>query len=160
MLVNQAVASRVLSPLINHDAASVGIVTLSGPRSSPVGREPHQPPRRSVFVWCRWFPQRSLRQPSAEESSTAALDGLDFGHVNGAAAEAGRQVAAVEVEALGGLDRAQVGARGAADATDRLAEGTVLLDAAAVRAEAGVRVAGQRARGRGRVRLRRVVDAG
>jgi hypothetical protein len=109
----------------------------------------------------------------SKQSSTARLNGLNLAEVNGGAAEAGWKLRDVKEDARGGLDGAQIGAGWATDAVlyaDGLLEGTVLLGMVAVRAERGVtgRVAvtvggkglGQRALGRGRVRLGGVVDGG
>lgn len=112
----------------------------------------------------------TCQTPSTEESSTAALNGLNLGHVNGCAVEASGKLAAVEVGSLGSLDGAESGAGSAADArlgANRLTQGAVLLGVVTVGAEAGVGVAraraevgGERAGGGSRVRLRAVVDVG
>jgi len=105
----------------------------------------------------------------SKQSSATRLDGLNLAEVDGSAAEAGGELRDVKEDARGGLDGAEAGARGAADAilcTDGLLERAVLLSVVAVGAEGGVarRRAvegfGQRAAGRGRVRLGRVVDGG
>jgi hypothetical protein len=82
--------------------------------------------------------------------------------------EARGQVVAVEEDALGRNDGAQLGASSAADASvgpDGLAEGPELLGVVAVGTEGGVRGAagegcGERVGRRGRVGLGRVVDGG
>lgn len=83
--------------------------------------------------------------------------------------EAGREVVAVKVVALGRVDGAELGAGGAANAAavglDGLAEGAELLSVVPVRTEGGVGgKAGPGGRegagGRGRVRLRGRVDVG
>lgn len=80
---------------------------------------------------------------STEEGSAARLDCLELGERNGLAAEAGGQLGAVEVEALGGGDGAELVARDATDArlvvavADGLLEGTVLLGVLAVAGEVG-----------------------
>ena len=116
----------------------------------------------------------SASQPasSSEQGSAAALEGLNLGLGDGGAPEAGGQLVAVKVDALRGLDGAQVGAGGAADAgvgggLDGLAEGAELLSVVAVGAEGAVgggllvvlgEVLGEGVGGRGRVRMGRVVD--
>jgi hypothetical protein len=110
---------------------------------------------------------------SSKLAGAAALNGLNLGNVEGDAAEARGELGEVEEHALGGVDGAELGARGAADAAggaDRLLERTVLLGVVAVGAEGGVAggavVAvgaeglGERAVGGGRVRLGGVVDRG
>lgn len=110
--------------------------------------------------------------PSVDEGGTARVDGLDLGHVDGAALEAGRQLAAVEEDAARGGDGAEVAAGHAADTdlADGLLERAELLRVVAVRREGrvlgaprGVAVAEalrEGARGRGGVGLGRVVDVG
>lgn len=81
---------------------------------------------------------------SAEQGRATGLDGLDLGRGEGDPAEALGQLVAVEVDALGGLDGAQVrrGLRAdAADGADGLAQGAVLLRVVPVRGERGVRAA-------------------
>ena len=96
--------------------------------------------------------------------ATARLNSLDLGLGERLATEAGGELVAVKVEALGGLDGAKGGAGGATNAglltADGLTEGTVLLGVLAVGAEGGGRapVGGERVGGRGRVRLGGVVD--
>lgn len=67
------------------------------------------------------------------------LDGLDLAQINGAAAEAGRQLGDVKGNALGREDRAELVARGAANAgittANGLLEGAVLLGVVTVGAE-------------------------
>lgn len=105
----------------------------------------------------------------AQEGGAAGLDSLNLGEVDRLAAEASRELRNVKEDALGSLDGAKVGARHAADASlagaNRLLEGAVLLSVVAVGTEAGVaggavggETIGELARGRGRVRLGRVVD--
>lgn len=110
---------------------------------------------------------------SAEEGGATALDGLYLGGAELGAAEALGQLVAVKVDACGGVDGAQVGAAVAADGVDGhkgVAQRAVLLCVVAVAAEGAVRVAvaaarlahvaGEGARGGGRVRVWCVVDVG
>lgn len=96
--------------------------------------------------------------------ATAGLDSLNLGLGERLATEAGGELVAVKVEALGGLDGAKSGAGRATNAglltADGLAKGAVLLGVLAVGAEGGGRtpVGGERVGGRGRVRLGSVVD--
>lgn len=80
---------------------------------------------------------------STEEGSAAGLDGLDLGQVDGLALEAGGELGAVEEDAGGGDDGAQLVAGGAADAglragADGALKGAVLLGVVAVGAEGDV----------------------
>lgn len=100
-----------------------------------------------------------------EHSGTARLDGLDLGEGERGAVEAGGELAAVEVDALGRGDRPEVGASLAANASvggrDGLAQRPKLLRVVAVRAEGGVRrleVGRERLGRRRRMGLRRVID--
>lgn len=123
-----------------------------------------------IFVFL--FSLKSKNRFLVDGGSTARVYGLDLGEVDGAPAEAGGELAAVEEGAAGRVDGAQVAAGRAADAdlADRLLEGAELLRVVAVRREGGVlgprgRVAvaealRERPRGRGGVRLGSVVDAG
>jgi hypothetical protein len=108
---------------------------------------------------------------STQESSAAGLDGLDLGQIDRCPVEAGRKLGAIEEDALGGSNGTKLRARSAANArvwreADGLLERTVLLGVVAVGAEGGVaggrggcaEAFGELARGRGRVRLGRVVD--
>jgi hypothetical protein len=97
--------------------------------------------------------------------SPARLDGLNLGGGEGRAVEAGREVVAVKVVALGRRHGAEVGPGQAADTAaarlDGLAERPELLGVVAVRAERRVRrgeALGERAGRRGRVRVRGMVD--
>ncbi len=81
-----------------------------------------------------------------EEGGAARLDSLDLRQGQLRSPEAGGQLVAVEEDALGGLDRPQLGAGGAADAglagaLDGLPQGPELLGVVPVGAESGVRVA-------------------
>lgn len=127
----------------------------------------------SLFALVR---ARRLFSPSAnltKHSSAARLDGLNLGQLDGGATEAGRQVGDVEVDALWGLDGAQLGARGAANASieaaNRLLQGAVLLRVVTVGAKGrvargrgaaavGGEGLGKLAGGRGRVRLGGMID--
>jgi hypothetical protein len=104
-----------------------------------------------------------------EESSAARLDSLDLGSVEGSAVEASRKLGKVKGNTLGGIDRAQRGSAGTAEA--RLLKRTVLLDVVAVGAEVlvgsgGIAVSvagpglGELLGTRGGVRLGGVVDVG
>lgn len=76
-----------------------------------------------------------------KDGSAARLDGLNFAQVDRLAAEAGRELGDVESNALGGQDRAQLVARGAANASVRAngpLERTVLLSVVTVGAEGRV----------------------
>lgn len=76
---------------------------------------------------------------SAKEGSAAGLDSLNLSHVEGLAAETGRELGAVESDARGGNDGAElVAGRTAYTGADGALEGTVLLGVVAVGAEAGV----------------------
>lgn len=78
--------------------------------------------------------------PLVVDGGAAGLDSLDLGEVDGLAAEAGGELAAVEEDAARGGDGAEVGARGAAHAhlADGLLEGAELLGVVAVGGEGGV----------------------
>lgn len=102
---------------------------------------------------------------SSECGSATALDGLNLLDSPGGPAEAGRELVAVEEEALGRLDGRQSGARGTANATltgtgPGLLEGAILLGALAILGEGAGEVTGERLAGAGRVRPRGVVDGG
>ena len=145
-------------------------ITLRGaPRVSP-RRLPIMP-----VVSCRHpipsHPEPREAYASGEEGRACRLDGLDFGCRQRRPLEAGRQLAAIEEDALGRLDRAECRAGRATNATlsqgfDGLAEGPVLLDLVPIRAERCVRrrrasageARGKGARGAGRMRLGGVVD--
>lgn len=76
-----------------------------------------------------------------KDGCAAGLDGLNFAHVKGLATEAGGELGDVESNALGREDRAQLVARGAANASisaNGLLEGTVLLGVVTVGTEGGV----------------------
>lgn len=103
---------------------------------------------------------------SSECGSASALNGLDLLDSPGGPAEAGRELVAVEEEALASLDRRQSSARGTANTTLRgagpgLLERAVLLGALAILREGvGREVAGEGLAGAGRVGLGGVVDGG
>lgn len=106
---------------------------------------------------------------SSECGSATALDGLDLLDSPGGPAEAGRELVAVEEEALAGFDGRQSGARGTANTTltgagPRLLERAILLGALAILGEgvvgAGREVAGERLARAGWVRPGSVVDGG
>lgn len=108
------------------------------------------------------------------EGSTTRLDSLNLGGAEGGAAEPSGELRDVKGNAAWGLDRAQAGSRGTANAAvgaNRLLEGAVLLSVVAVGAEGRVcrrgravavvsETLGERSAGRCRVRLGGVVDIG
>lgn len=73
------------------------------------------------------------------QGCTTGLDGLNLAHIDRTTAEAGRQLGDVKGDALGRKDRAELVARGAANAgistANGLLEGTVLLGVVTVGAE-------------------------
>lgn len=108
------------------------------------------------------------------EGGATGLNGLDLGSTESGTAEARRELRHVESNAVGGMDRAEAGARGTANATfstNGLLQGTVLLGVVAVGAEGGVcgigrtiavvgETLGERSGRRGRVSLGGVIDVG
>lgn len=78
---------------------------------------------------------------STEQSSSAALDSLNLEQVNGRPPEPSRKLVAIKELSLGGLDGAELAARGASNEADALAQRAVLLCRVAVAAEGAVGVA-------------------
>jgi hypothetical protein len=112
---------------------------------------------------------RTIGVNLSDEGGAARLDSLDLAEVNGGTTEASGKLGDVKEDTSGGRDGAQVGARGAANASlgaDGLLEGAVLLGVVAVGAERGVAGSGaavseglgERAAGGGRVRTGGVVN--
>lgn len=85
------------------------------------------------------FSSTIRRNNSFGHSCTTRLNSLNFAQIDGLAAEAGRELRDIKGNALGRVDRAELVARGATNASisvaDGLLEGTVLLDVVTVGAE-------------------------
>lgn len=102
--------------------------------------------------------------PSADQRSTAGLNGIDLRQIDRSPSEAGGQLVAVEVLALGGLNGAQLMAGERTDtavAAQAASQGAVLLSLLSVGGEAvgrgGLEVLGDLVGRRGRMRVRGVV---